>query len=210
MKNRFGLLLDAQDARWATAEGVSETIIAAVLLLHEKSVDEVAAKLRPDELAHVVRFVSRCPTCYPPGTLAALRSLRPTSQRPSVGTSNHQPPTRRLGRISANGLHTRAHALRFGHQQSTASPATPTYAKNSGTRPGTRAETARRRLVVEDLWKAGLSVRAISAGTGIPVGSVHRAMRAIARAEAKKDAAIAEMAKALLGKRLSHRGGRRP
>jgi hypothetical protein len=26
-------------------------------------------------------------------------------------------------------------------------------------------------MIVEDLWKAGLSVRAISAGTGIPVGS---------------------------------------
>jgi hypothetical protein len=43
----------------------------------------------------------------------------------------------------------------------------------TGTRPGMR--------------KAGLSVRMISSGTGIPVGSVHRAMRAIARAEAKKE-----------------------
>jgi hypothetical protein len=62
-------------------------------------------------------------------------------------------------------------------------------------------------MVVEDLWKAGLSVRAISAGTGIPVGSVHRAMRAIARAEAKKQIATAEIANALLGKTLSHKGG---
>jgi hypothetical protein len=75
--------------------------------------------------------------------------------------------------------------------------------------PGTRAETARRRMVVEDLWKAGLSVRAISAGTGIPVGSVHKAMRAITRAEAKKQVATAEIANALLGKTLSHRGGGR-
>ena len=201
MTNRFGLLLDAQDARWATAEGVSETIIAAVLLLHEKSVDEVAAKLRPDELAHVVRFVSRCPTCYPPGTLAALRSLRPTPQQPSVGTSNHHPPSRRLGRISAKGLHTGTHALRFGHQQSTATPVMPTYAKK-----GTLAETARRRMVVEDLRKAGLSIRAISAGTGIPRSSVHRAMAAIVRAQAKQEVAIAEMAKEFLGKRLSRRG----
>ena len=50
----------------------------------------------------------------------------------------------------------------------------------------------------------------ISSGTGIPVGSVHRAMRAFARAEAKKEVAIAEIAKQLLGKRLSHRSrGRR-
>jgi hypothetical protein len=70
-------------------------------------------------------------------------------------------------------------------------------------------ETARRRMIVEDLRKAGLNVRMISSGTGIPVGSVHRAMRAIARAEAKREVAIAEMAKELLGNnnRL-RRGGR--
>jgi DNA invertase Pin-like site-specific DNA recombinase len=56
---------------------------------------------------------------------------------------------------------------------------------------GTRAETARRRMTVEDLMKAGLSIRTISAGTGIPRSSVHRAMRAVARAEAKKQVAIA-------------------
>ena len=114
MPNPYGITLDEASIRWAAAEGVSETIIAAVLLLHEKSVDEVAAKPTPDELAHVVRFVSRCPSCYPHGTLAALRSLRPVSERPSVSTSNHQPPSRRPGRIIAKGLHTRAHALRFG------------------------------------------------------------------------------------------------
>jgi hypothetical protein len=57
-----------------------------------------------------------------------------------------------------------------------------------------------------DLRKAGLSVRTISSGTGIPVGSVHRAMRAIARAEAKKEVAIAEIAKELLGKRVRRSG----
>ena len=62
-------------------------------------------------------------------------------------------------------------------------------------------------MVVEDLRKAGLSVRMISSGTGIPVGSVHRAMRAIARAEAKKEVAIAEITKEILGYRL-HRGAR--
>ena len=82
----------------------------------------------------------------------------------------------------------------------------PAYAKNPGTRPGTRAETARRRMVVDDLMKAGLSVRAISAGTGIPRSSVHRAITAIVRAQAKQEVAIAEMAKEFLGKRLSRRG----
>jgi hypothetical protein len=32
--------------RWAAAEGVSETVIAAVLLLHERSVEEIAPHQR--------------------------------------------------------------------------------------------------------------------------------------------------------------------
>ena len=66
-------------------------------------------------------------------------------------------------------------------------------------------ETTRRRLIVEDLMKAGLSVRMISSVTDIPRSSVHRAMRAIARAEAKKEVAIAEIASQLLGERLPYR-----
>ena len=58
-------------------------------------------------------------------------------------------------------------------------------------------------MVVEDLRKAGFSVRMISQGTGIPVGSVHRTMRAIARAEAKKQVAVAEIANEFLGKKLA-------
>ena len=38
--------LHSESVRWAAAEGVSETVIAAVLLLHERSVDEIASKLR--------------------------------------------------------------------------------------------------------------------------------------------------------------------
>ena len=45
----------------------------------------------------------------------------------------------------------------------------------------------------------------ISEVTDIPRSSVHRAMRAIARAEAKKQVVIAEIAAELLGKKLSHR-----
>ena len=68
--------------------------------------------------------------------------------------------------------------------------------EKSGTRIGMVDETARRRLIVEDLeLKAGLSVRMISSVTDIPRSSVHRAKpRAIARAEAKKEVAIAEIA----------------
>ena len=72
MTNRFGIALHPDDARWAAAEGVSETVIAAVLLLHERSVDKIVAELGDRELEQVIKLVGRCPSCYPPGTLAAL------------------------------------------------------------------------------------------------------------------------------------------
>ena len=73
MTNAFGVLLDDASVRRAAVEGVPETVIAAIYLPHERSVDEVASRLKPDELSHIVKLVSRCPTCYPPGTLATLR-----------------------------------------------------------------------------------------------------------------------------------------
>ena len=66
---------------------------------------------------------------------------------------------------------------------------------------GTRAETARRRTVVEDLIKFGLSDCAILAGTIIPPTSVYGAVRAIVRAEAKRKLPIAETEE-LLSKKL--------
>jgi len=209
MKNPYGITLDREWSEWAAKFGASPTVAAALFLISECHPSlEVIAKLTLGEVEEVAAIVQRWPDCFPPGSLDALKCRSQTlAQPPSVRVSADPTSRRRPARVSAESLHRRAYTRRFEHAQGAGMP---TYAKNSGTRPGTRAETARRRLVVEDLWKAGLSVRAISAGTGIPVGSVHRAMRAIARAEAKKDAAIAEMAKALLGKRLSHRGGRRP
>jgi hypothetical protein len=59
MTNAFRVVLDSASVRRAAVEGVPETVIAAIYLLHERSVDEVAAKLRPDELGHVIRLVSR-------------------------------------------------------------------------------------------------------------------------------------------------------
>jgi hypothetical protein len=46
----------------------------------------------------------------------------------------------------------------------------------------------------------GLSVRAISVATGIPPTSVHRAKRAIARAEAKQELAVLKIMDKLLNK----------
>jgi hypothetical protein len=40
--------------RWAAAEGVSETVIAAVLLLHERSVQQIVAELTAVELEQVI------------------------------------------------------------------------------------------------------------------------------------------------------------
>ena len=76
MTNRFGVLLYRDDVRWAAAEGVSETIIAAVLLLHERSVEQIVAELSALELEQVIKLVGRSPRVYPPGTLDALKQRR--------------------------------------------------------------------------------------------------------------------------------------
>ena len=76
MTNRFEVLLHPDDVRWAAAEGVSETVIAAVLLLHERSVDEIVPKLSAAELEQVIKLVGRSPRVYPPGTLDALKQRR--------------------------------------------------------------------------------------------------------------------------------------
>jgi hypothetical protein len=83
MTNRFDILLHPDDVRWAAAEGVSETVIAAVLLLHERSVKEIAAELSAAELEQVIRLVGRSPRVYPPGTLDALKQRRTSLQPPS-------------------------------------------------------------------------------------------------------------------------------
>jgi hypothetical protein len=43
MTNAFGVTLDPAAVRWAIAEGVSETVIVGVLLLHQRTVDEIVA-----------------------------------------------------------------------------------------------------------------------------------------------------------------------
>jgi hypothetical protein len=76
MTNRFGVHLCRDDVRWAAAEGVSETVIAAVLLLNERSVEEIVAELTTVDLEQVIKLVGRSPRVYPPGTLGALRQRR--------------------------------------------------------------------------------------------------------------------------------------
>jgi hypothetical protein len=78
MTNRFGFELHPQDIRWAAAEGVSQDVIAAVLLLHERSVDEIAPQLSARELEQTIVLVGRSPRLYAPGTLEALESKKAT------------------------------------------------------------------------------------------------------------------------------------
>ena len=67
MTNCFGLDLHPKEVRWAAAESVSEDVIAAVLLLHERSVDEITPQLSAPELEQVINLVDRNPRLYPPG-----------------------------------------------------------------------------------------------------------------------------------------------
>jgi hypothetical protein len=216
ISNPFGIALDQSWLRWAAAEGVSETVIAAVALLHERTVDEVVGKLTPAQLADVTRLVSRCPSGYPPGAYDALKALRNVAaEQPATRTTDGAGANRPLRR------HMRASAelkrLRLAERTNRAvlsqhdAKYTGANAEKTGTHPGTLAETVRRRVVVDDLMKLGLSVRAIAAGSGIPRSSVHRAMQAVARAEAKKEVAIAEITRTYLkiegGTRSAIKGG---
>jgi hypothetical protein len=72
MANAYGTTLDDHSLRWAAAEGVPESVIAAICLLDEKSVDEIVARLSPAQLEQVIKIVGRSPSCYPPGAYAAL------------------------------------------------------------------------------------------------------------------------------------------
>jgi len=69
MTNRFGLDLPPDRVHWAAAEGVSEDVIGAVLLLHECSVEEIVPQLSPLELEKVIELVGRSPRLYPRGIL---------------------------------------------------------------------------------------------------------------------------------------------
>jgi|HubBroStandDraft_6_1064221.scaffolds.fasta_scaffold372430_2 hypothetical protein len=82
MTNRFGVELHPKDVRWAAAEGVSQDVIAAVLLLHERSVDEIAPQLTATALEQTIVLVGRSPRLYARGTLEALESKRATPRPP--------------------------------------------------------------------------------------------------------------------------------
>jgi hypothetical protein len=108
MTNRFGVVLHPEDMRWAAAERVSETVIAAVLLLHKRGVDDIAPQVSAAELEQVIKLVGRSPRVYPRGTLEALkergwrqRQLRKAGCRIRIrtNTGGHRRAPRR-GKIS--------------------------------------------------------------------------------------------------------------
>ena len=59
MGNPYGIRLDDASLRWAAAESVPETVIAAICLLETMSVDEIVARLTPAELEQVIKIVVR-------------------------------------------------------------------------------------------------------------------------------------------------------
>jgi hypothetical protein len=186
MSNAFGFVLDDASVRRAAVEGVPETVIAAIYLLHERSVDEVESKLTPSELGHVIRLVGRCPSCYPPGTLDALKTKRMASPTPTAARLLPSATTKEEAAAHPRPQHRRPLARPEARQGTAERPKRPNAAApkptgfrgppkressgkaaKSGTLTGTAAETARRRLLVQDLMGAGLSVRMISGVTDI-------------------------------------------
>jgi hypothetical protein len=87
MSNRFGVDLHPDSVHWAANEHVSETVIAAVLLLHERSVEEIVPQLSPAELEKVIELVGRSPRLYPPGILEALHLQRSLLASPQPAES---------------------------------------------------------------------------------------------------------------------------
>jgi hypothetical protein len=95
MTNAYGVVLDDTSLRWAVAESVPETVIAAICLLETRSVDEIVARLTPAELEQVIKIVGRCPRGYPPGAYDALKGHRRTPPpKPQPGERINPGPER--------------------------------------------------------------------------------------------------------------------
>ena len=222
MTNPYGITLDRAWTEWAAEYGVSPTVAAALFLISvHRPAHEVAAKLTAYEFKQVIDIVRRWPNNFASGTLAALESQKHVAQRELTTSTSTDVASGRPGAgIKASAEDTRrTHECRFEsfriHAPQTApkperiSAPEPERVPNNekaGTHTGTLANVLRRRMVVEDLRGLGLSIRGIAAATGIPRSSVHRAVRAMARARAKQEADTIEIMRELLGKRLSRQG----
>ena len=121
MINRFGVDLHPDSVRWAAAEGVSQGVIAAVLLLHERSVEEIVPQLSPPELEKVIELVGRSPRLYPRGILEALeqhKSLPQPGGRLSLNAAaKEQTTTADRPRHAATRTETDANKMRLAHER---------------------------------------------------------------------------------------------
>jgi hypothetical protein len=147
MANPYGITLDDHSLRWAAAEGVPESVIAAICLLGAKSVDEIVTKLPPAELEQIITIVGRSPSCYPPGVYTALKgkrnlaSLQPqTALTPTVAARQARPP-----------------------QNATPPPQNPAHCQNAtnpemiaATAPATRSAAAERMRLHRERRRQGL------------------------------------------------------
>ena len=136
MTNAFAVVLDNEALRWAAAEGVPETVIAAVLLLEEwgigGGIDEIVTKLRPSELEQVIKLVGRSPSCHPPGTLDALKSRRQAlPPEPVAGISTSMASGRPAARIKPSAEDMRQAHLRRLARLRTRAPQTISEPKHA-------------------------------------------------------------------------------
>ena len=175
MTNRFGVLLHPDDVRWAAAEGVSETVIAAVLLLHERSVDEIVLKLSAAELEQLIELVGRSPSVYPPGTLDALKSKRNAPPTPMAESRAKKQTPSTAGADHPLRDHTRAYrGFGTAAQQSTIEHVGGAAASQN-TAAATDEPAAR---IKPDAEKMRLAYRFVACARG--------ALRACARAEPER------------------------
>jgi hypothetical protein len=137
MTNRFGFDLPPDRLRWAAAEGVTEDVIAAVLLLHDRSVEEIVPQLSPLELEKVIVLVGRSPRLYPRGILEALEQRRRVTASASIPKS-----------VLPNGAAMDEATLSAGPYQPLRSDAQP----SSRTGPDGQQRPAERGKHVEGPW----------------------------------------------------------
>ena len=79
MTNPYGITLDDAWTEWAAEYGVSQTVSAALFLVSEsRPLDDIVAKLAPNECEQVIDIVRHWPDHFPRGTLTALEGWRCT------------------------------------------------------------------------------------------------------------------------------------
>jgi len=98
-------------------------VIAAVLLLHERSVEETVPQLSRLELEKVIELVGRSPRLYPRGILEALHLQRSLLASPQPGES-----------LSPND----ANQMRQAHERRLAMLGAHTHNKSAPERPACR------------------------------------------------------------------------